>query len=146
MATLLKKDVMFEPFFGKDTHTDDQYSQKDLTGVRALHVPSGLAVVVQSQGRSLTHNKKRALEELRCRLNTEKNKAGDKTRKARWRKAIHNRTVIRSYNSPQSEVQSHRSGVRASVKQILEGERGLLSLQAYFTELRNSMAKKERTK
>jgi len=132
MTLVTKKDVTFTPI--GSTGPGGQNVNKNSTGVRAVHNPSGITVVIRT--RSLQNSKKKAIEEIRKRLAQEKQAAGDRHRKARWRAAINDRKVIRTYDFKRQEVRDHRTGTRAPLQEVLGGNIGKLGVMMYFEQLR----------
>lgn len=116
MTLVRKNDISFEPVRG-GVGAGGQHRDKNSTGVRATHNPSGLVCVIR--GRSLKESKRQATEEIRKRLNLELKKVKDKSRKFRWRKAIAERNIIRTYNCSRGVVKDHRTGATASIKDVL---------------------------
>lgn len=134
MTLVTKKEVTFEPIGSKGP--GGQHVNRNKTGVRATHT-SGLVCVIR--GRSLKQSKKRALEEIRRRLEMERKKAGDRHRKARWREAINDRRVVRTYHYGRNEVKDHRTGVVADLKEVLiKGDIEQLQTLMYFEGLRRA--------
>jgi protein subunit release factor A len=69
----------------------------------------------------------------------EEKRAGDRHRKARWRQAISERNVVRTYNFKRNEVKDHRTGETANLQAVLEGgDIDLLKTLVYFEGLRRA--------
>ena len=139
MTLVNVKDIKFTPI--GSTGPGGQNVNKTSTGVRAVHEPSGIVVVIRT--RSLVGSKRKAVEEIRNRLNLEKKAAGDRFRKARWKQAISDRKIVRSYNYARNEVKDHRTGARANLKDVLNGDIGLLQTMMYFEVPRRAELEKE---
>lgn len=129
-----RKDIQFEPVKG-GIHAGGQHANKNATGVRATHIPTGIVCVIR--GRSLQNSKRKAVAAIRKRVKLEEKKAGDRDRKAQWKKAIKDRTIIRTYSYPRGEVIDHRTGETAPLKQVVEkGNLDLLQTLNYLSQLR----------
>lgn len=135
MTDVLKKDIYFEPVKG-GIHAGGQHAQKNSTGVRATHIPTGVVCVIRS--RSLQTSKRRAVEEIRKRVRLQKKQAGNRFSKARWREAIKDQKAIRTYHFPRGVVKDHRTGVSASIKDVMDGDIDLLQTLVYFEGLRRA--------
>ncbi len=109
------KDIKIETMRGKGP--GGQHRNKTDSAVRATHIPTGISVYVD--GRSQHKNKAQALKELEARLKeaAEEEKAAQK--KEKRDKAIHDTTIIRTYNFPRGIVKDHRTGKTASLKRVL---------------------------
>jgi protein subunit release factor A len=114
---VVRKDVTFEPVKG-GIGAGGQHSQKNATGVRAYHRPTGIVVVIR--GRSLATSKRRAVEAIAQRLNQEAEAAVATARKAKWKQAIGERRIIRSYVYSRNEVKDHRTGRKADLRKVME--------------------------
>ena len=112
-----KKDIVLTPVKG-GIHAGGQHAQKNATGIRAVHLPSGITVVIR--GRSRQESIRKALLELNIRVRQGIHDKHAAVRKARRDVAIHDRTIIRSYHFPRGEVRDHRTGKRAPLKEVLE--------------------------
>lgn len=117
MTLINKSDVTFEPVKG-GIHAGGQHAQKNATGVRATHEPSGLVVVIR--GRSLAASKRRAMQALREKVNQMAADIKGSRRKERWVTAIKSRDIIRTYNYTRNQVVDHRTGAQATVKDVLQ--------------------------
>jgi protein subunit release factor A len=115
MTLVRKKDIKFEPI--GSTGPGGQHVNRNKTGVRATHVPTGLVCVIR--GRSLQDSKRKAVGALRERVNLEAKQRQAKSRKSRWRKAISERNIIRTYHFGRGEVKDHRTGATAPLKEVL---------------------------
>lgn len=90
-----------------------QHMQKNMTAVRIVHKPTGIAVKIQSE-RSLTQNKRQGMAIIQAQLQEmEQNKQNAAT--AADRKAQvgtgERSEKIRTYNYPQNRVTDHRIGL-----------------------------------
>lgn len=132
MTDVLKKDITFTPI--GSTGPGGQAVNKNSTGVRAVHNPTGITVVIRT--RSLQSSKRKATEEIRRRVRLERQSVAAAGRKDRWRHAIAERKIIRSYNFTRNEVRDHRTGQRADLKKVLGGDLESLRTLVYFEQLR----------
>jgi len=109
------KDVCIETMRG--TGPGGQNKNKRDTAVRATHIPTGVSAYVD--GRNQGQNKKKALLELEKRLMQVADLKRSKEKKARRDKAIHDTPVIRTYNYSRGTVKDHRTGIVASIKDVV---------------------------
>lgn len=118
-----EKDLKIEVF--KAGGPGGQHVQKNATAVRITHLPTGLVVQCQDE-RSLTQNKRRAMQILRARLyEMERRKREEEI--AAQRKAqvgMGDRAEkIRTYNFPQSRVTDHRLQKSVyNLPEVLDGD------------------------
>lgn len=110
-------DIIFEPVKG-GIHAGGQHAQKNSTGVRATHIPTGTVIVIR--GRSLAMSKRRAIRAIRNRLRHMKLEAQAAVKKERRDYLVHNTRTIRTYDRGRSVVTDHRTGKKASWKNIVE--------------------------
>ena len=111
-----KSDVKFEPVKG-GIHAGGQHAQKNSTGVRATHIPSGLVVVIR--GRSLASSKRRAFRAIKCQLLELEAASRAERRKADRDRKIREMRIVRTYAFHRREVKDHRTGRRASIEDVL---------------------------
>lgn len=119
------KDLKIEAFCG-GRHAGGQHMNKKATGCRITHLPTG--TVVRHVGRSFDHNQKMALKELERRLAALITAKDAANRKARRDHAIKNEVTIRTYDFQTGLAHDHRTGKKATLKQVLE--KGQFSLIA----------------
>jgi peptide chain release factor 1 len=112
-----EKDLRIEPFCG-GRHAGGQHMNKKATGCRITHLPTG--IVVRQVGRSYDSNLKKALKELDRRLAEAKQQKQSDERKARRDHAIKNEVTIRTYDFQTGLAHDHRTGKKATLKQVLE--------------------------
>lgn len=113
------EDITFEPVKG-GIHAGGQHAQKNATGVRATHAPTGTTVVVRT--RSLAASKRRAVEEIRRRVEQLRRSKRQRIRKARRDDAIKKEgRYIRTYNFKSRRVTDHRTGASADLREVLNG-------------------------
>ena len=117
------KDITFEPVKG-GIGAGGQHSQKNATGVRATHVPTGTVVVIR--GRSLKASKRQATKALEQQIQALEDGKKAAAKKQRRDEKIHDRTIVRTYAFHRGVVKDHRTGKQASIKDVLE--KGMLDL------------------
>ncbi len=118
-----EKDLKIEVY--KAGGPGGQHVQKNATAVRITHLPTGIVVQCQDQ-RSLTQNKRRAMQILRARL-YERERARREAEIAAQRKAQvgmgERSEKIRTYNFPQSRVTDHRLHKSVyNLEEVLDGD------------------------
>lgn len=101
----------------RGTGPGGQHKNKVATCVRVTHIPTKIVVVID--GRYQHKNLALALKELERRIEEEKSKAKAKVKKAKRDEAIHNTKTIRTYDFKTGIVTDHRSGKKASIKDVL---------------------------
>ena len=94
-----------------------QHRNKTSSCVIAKHEPTGIEVKID--GRDQHKNKRKAIRELDQAVTAwyDEQKAAEK--KAKRDYAIHNETRIRTYDFSSGVVTDHRTGKRASLKDVL---------------------------
>lgn len=112
---LNKNDLKISFYRGKGP--GGQHKNKVETAVRIVHVPTG--IVVTEDGRRRQSNLKKAMAELNQRVKEYVDGLKAQARKQRRDKAIHDKTVIRTYDFSRGVVKDHRTGKTASLKQVL---------------------------
>ena len=95
-----------------------QGQNKRPCNVRLTHNESGITVTVR--GRSKRQNVATALKTLTARLSDAKIASRAAERKARRDEKIHDRTRVRTYDQTRNIVTDHRTGKKASWKEIVE--------------------------
>lgn len=100
-----------------------QHANKSATNVRLTHLPSKIVVTVN--GRSQSRNKIRALTLLKYKLEQLQEEQNTKD-KQKYRKEMQEKGIIRTYNYLRSEVKDHRTGKKANLKRVMEGELDLI--------------------
>lgn len=109
------KDVEFQYTKGKGP--GGQHKNKTESCVIATHVPTGIRVRVD--GRCQHRNRRDALRLLDERTRESRESADAARRKNLRDRAIHDRTRVRTYDFSTGQVIDHRTGKRASIKDIL---------------------------
>ncbi len=118
-----EKDLKIEVF--KAGGPGGQHVQKNATAVRITHLPTGLVVQCQDQ-RSLTQNKKRAMQILRARLYEMERRKREQEIAAQRKAQVgmgERAEKIRTYNFPQSRVTDHRLQKSVyNLPEVLDGD------------------------
>lgn len=109
------KDIQIETTRGTGPGGRNKNSRD--TAVRVTHIPTGIQAY--ADGRGQAKNKKEALAELEKRVAELAAVKRSKEKKARRDKAIHDTTVIRTYNYSRGTVKDHRTGKVASIKEVV---------------------------
>lgn len=105
-------------------HCGGQNANKVNSTIRIVHLPTGITVRID--GRSQSQNLKRARAELQKRLDEAEVEGNAAARKERRDEAIKPSGAIRTYKFKEGVVIDHRSGKRASLKEVLKGNIELL--------------------
>lgn len=95
-----------------------QRKNKVETACRITHIPTGITAYADT--RSQNQSKKKALKEIKNRVQNAADERQAATKKAKRDKAIKDTTTIRTYDFSRGIVKDHRSKKTASIKQILE--------------------------
>jgi peptide chain release factor 1 len=111
-----KQDISFEYTKGKGP--GGQHRNKTCSAVRATHIPTGITAYVD--GRDQYKNKRKAIKMLGQRVRQAKHDARAAEKKARRDHKIHNTETVRTYDYSRGEVKDHRTGKKASLKNILD--------------------------
>ncbi len=118
-----EKDLKIEVF--KAGGPGGQHVQKNATAVRITHLPTGIVVQCQDQ-RSLTQNKKRAMQILRARLYEMERRRREEEMAAQRKSQVgmgERAEKIRTYNFPQSRVTDHRLQKSVyNLPEVLDGD------------------------
>jgi len=110
-----KKDLQIK--FTKGKGPGGQHKNKVETMAVVTHLPTG--IVTTADGRHRHRNLKRALAEMERRVREVEREAKAKLKKQRRDKKIHERDVIRTYDYGSGIVKDHRTGKKATIKQII---------------------------
>lgn len=113
---LNNKDLRFEYTRGKGA--GGQHKNKTSSCVKITHIPTG--IMVRIDGRDQHQNKKNALIELENRVAQQRLDEKAAQKKERRDEKIHDHTTIRTYDYKSMTVKDHRTGKRASLKEVLE--------------------------
>ena len=111
-----RKDLQIERITG--TGPGGQHRNKTASCVRVTHIPTGISVRID--GRHQKKNEAVALKELEKRLADAKQQRQADSRKARRDHAIRNEVTIRTYDFQTGLAHDHRTGRKATLKQVLD--------------------------
>lgn len=109
------KDIKIE--FMRGTGPGGQRKNKVQTACRVTHIPTGITAYADE--RSQKHSRKSALKALKQRLKDERDQEVARRKKSRRDHAIHNQERIRTYDFQKNLVIDHRTGKKASLKEVL---------------------------
>lgn len=102
-----------------------QHRNRVQTCVVITHIPTGLQEKCEDT-RSKIRNEKIAMERLLRRIEDEKRKVLDEKKNEHRKEQIKDKKAIRTYNYARNEVKDHRTGKRANLKKVLDGDLDLL--------------------
>jgi len=102
----------------RGTGPGGQNAQKNETACMITHIASGIQSYCYDE-RSRLANYKKAFKELELRIKEAKDAIKASIKKEKRDIAIHDHTVVRTYNIKRNEVKDHRTGKTASIKDIL---------------------------
>jgi len=111
-----KKDLKI--IYTKGTGPGGQNAQKNETACTIIHMPTSIQSYCCDE-RSRLANYKKAFKELELRIKEAKDAIKASIKKEKRDIAIHDHTVVRTYNIKRNEVKDHRTGKTASIKDIL---------------------------
>ena len=109
-------DITFEPVKG-GIHAGGQHSQKNATGVRAIHTATGITVVIR--GRSRQESIRKATKEIYTEIRRRNAAVKQKRQNSVRLHKIANTKIIRTYHYGRGTVKDHRTGLVASVKDVV---------------------------
>ena len=111
-----KTDLKIE--YMRGTGPGGQHRNKTDSACRITHISTGISAYADE--RSQHHSRKKAMAELEQRLKDVKAEKLAKDKKATRDYAIHNTKRIRTYDFKSGIVTDHRTGKKASIKDVLE--------------------------
>jgi len=115
----------FKITYTRGTGPGGQHKNKVETCVVITHVPSGMKEKCEDT-RSRDRNEKLAMARLLRRIEDEKKKLLDEKKNDQRKELIKNKGNLRTYNYPRNEVVDHRTGKRANLKKVMDGDLDLL--------------------
>ena len=116
---------IFEVKYSRGSGPGGQRKNKVETCVEIRHLPSGMSERCQDTP-SRARNEKLAMGRLKIRIEAEKAEIALSARNESRKKQIQPHTVARSYNYARNEVKDHRTGKKANLKKVMDGDIDLL--------------------
>jgi peptide chain release factor 1 len=95
-----------------------QHRNKTESACRITDIATGLQAFADTRSREASY--RMALKELEKRIADAKKAVKATAKKERRDEAIHDHTVVRTYNFSRGLVKDHRSGKTATIKDVLE--------------------------
>lgn len=117
-------DKDFKITYTRGSGPGGQHKNKVETCVVIEHLPTGFTERCQDT-RSQAQNQKIAMQRLETCIDA-KDAAIREERMNQWREASKNQGVIRTYNYARNEVKDHRTGKKANLKKVLNGNLKLI--------------------
>jgi len=115
MSKCNKKDLKIE--YARGTGPGGQNRNKLETACKITHLPTGITAYADERQRRTSYKKAMKVIEERLRNLVEEQRAEEK--KARRDHAIHNTKRVRTYDFKSGVVTDHRTGKKASLKEVL---------------------------
>lgn len=115
----------FKITYTKGTGPGGQHKNKTETCVVITHIPTGMQEKCEDT-RSKIRNEKIAMERLLRRIEDEKKKLLDEKKNEHRKEQIKDKKTLRTYNYQRNEVVDHRTGKRANLKRVMDGNLDLL--------------------
>lgn len=109
------KDIKIK--YTKGTGPGGQNKNKLETACRIMHIPTGITAYADCRKRRQSY--KEAMKVLEQRLQEASEAEQAEARKARRYRAIHNTPRVRTYDYKSGVVTDHRTGKKASLKDVL---------------------------
>lgn len=116
---------LFKVTYSRGSGPGGQHKNKVETCVEITHLPSGMKERCQDT-RSRAQNEKKAMFRLKQRIQKERDAIEHADRNSLRKHQIYPQTVARSYNYARNEVKDHRTGKKADLKKIMNGDLDLL--------------------
>lgn len=116
MTKSVKNGIQIE--YMRGTGPGGQNRNKVESACRVTDLATGIQAYADSRTREVSY--RQAMKELEARIADAKLEAQAAVKKARRDVAIHDHTVIRTYNFSRGQVKDHRTGKTATVKDVLE--------------------------
>lgn len=115
----------FKITYTHGTGPGGQHKNKVETCVVIKHLPTGLQEKCEDT-RSKIQNKELAMERLLKRIAEKKELEAHEKRNDNRKEQIVNKKAVRTYNYPRNEVKDHRTGKKANLDKIMNGNLDLL--------------------
>lgn len=110
-----KSDLKIE--YMRGTGPGGQHRNKTSSACRITHIPTGISAYADE--RSQKHSKKKAMADLKQKLQDVVDEQRAARKKSRRDHLIHNMETIRTYDFKRSRVKDHRTKKEASLKDVL---------------------------
>lgn len=121
----MNNDKDFKIIVTKGSGPGGQHRNKVESCVTVIHIPTGMQEKCED-GRSKLKNKELAMERLKARLKEKEEKEKHDKFNNERNKIVEEAGRIRTYNEHRNEVVDHRTGKKASYKEVLNGNLDLL--------------------
>lgn len=115
----------FKIRYTRGTGPGGQHKNKTDSCVIITHIPTGMQERCEDS-RSQGRNKTLAMERLEKRIKEKKLLDQNEKRNELRKSLIQNNKTIRTYNYPRNEVIDHRTGKRANLKKVMDGDLDLI--------------------
>ena len=115
----------FKVTYKRGSGPGGQHKNKVETCVVIVHGPTGMQEMCQDT-RSRAQNEKLAMSRLTARIMQRRSEDRLLERNNLRKHQIYPQTVARSYNYPRNEVKDHRTGKKADLKKVMNGNLDLL--------------------
>ena len=116
---------LFKVTYSRGSGPGGQHKNKVEACVVIVHGPTGMQEMCQDT-RSRAQNEKKAMLRLKARIQQREQEDRLLERNNLRKQQIKPQTVARSYNYARNEVKDHRTGKKADLKKVMNGNLNLL--------------------